>query len=106
MAIMAAEMRAGRSFVEALATLAERLMIVEARSLAALLRQSVELGSDVGEALRLFSDEMRSRRLLLAEEHANKLSVKMILPLALFILPVVLMVILLPVVIRLLNAFK
>ena len=41
-----------------------------------------------------------------AEEQANKLSVKMIFPLALFILPVVLMVILLPVAIRLLNAFR
>ena len=71
-----------------------------------LLRQSFELGSDVGEALRVFGDEMRERRLLRAEEQANKLSVKMIFPLALFILPVVLMVILLPVAIRLLNAFR
>jgi tight adherence protein C len=99
-------MRAGRSFVEALGTLAERLMIPEARSLVALLRQSIELGSDVGEALRVFGDEMRGRRLLRAEEQANKLSVKMILPLALFILPVVLMVTLLPVVLRLLSVFK
>jgi tight adherence protein C len=104
--VMAAEMRAGRSFIEALGTLAERLMIPEAKSLVALLRQSFELGSDVGEALRVFGDEMRDRRLLRAEEQANKLSVKMIMPLALFILPVVLMVILLPVVIRLFNAFK
>jgi tight adherence protein C len=106
LAVMAAEMRAGRSFIEALGTLAERLMIPEARSLVALLRQSIELGSDVGEALRIFGDEMRDRRLLRAEEQANKLSVKMIMPLALFILPVVLMVILLPVVIRLFSAFK
>jgi tight adherence protein C len=104
--VMAAEMRAGRSFIEALGTLAERLMIPEAKSLVGLLRQSFELGSDVGEALRVFGDEMRERRLLRAEEQANKLSVKMILPLALFILPVVLMVILLPVAIRLFNAFK
>jgi len=104
--VMAAEMRAGRSFIEALGTLAERLMIPEARSLVGLLRQSFELGSDVGEALRVFGDEMRERRLLRAEEQANKLSVKMIFPLALFILPVVLMVILLPVAIRLLNAFR
>jgi tight adherence protein C len=104
--VMAAEMRAGRSFIEALGTLAERLMIPEAKSLVGLLRQSLELGSDVGEALRVFGDEMRDRRLLRAEEQANKLSVKMIFPLALFILPVVLMVILLPVAIRLLNAFK
>jgi tight adherence protein C len=106
LAIMTAEMRAGRSFIEALGTLAERLMIPEARSLVALLRQSTELGSDVGEALRVFGDEMRDKRLLRAEEQANKLSVKMLLPLGLFIMPVVLMVILLPVVIRLLNAFR
>jgi tight adherence protein C len=104
--VMAAEMRAGRSFVEALGTLAERLMIPEAKSLVALLRQTFELGSDVGEALRVFGDEMRNRRLLRAEEQANKLSVRMIVPLALFILPVVLTVILLPVVIRLFNAFN
>jgi tight adherence protein C len=104
--LMTAEMRAGRSFVEALAALAERLMIPEARSLVALLRQSMELGSDVGDALRVFGDEMRQKRLLRAEEQANKLSVKMLMPLALFIMPVVLMVVLLPVAVRLYDAFK
>lgn len=106
LAVMTAEMRAGRSFIDALGALADRLMIPEARSLVALLRQATELGSDVGEALRVFGDEMRNKRLLRAEEHANKLSVKMLLPLGLFIMPVVFMVILLPVVIRLLSAFK
>lgn len=106
LALMSAEMRAGRSFIEASGALAERLMIPEARSLVALLRQSTELGSDVGESLRIFGDEMRDKRLLRAEEQANKLSVKMILPLALFIMPVVLMVVLLPVAIRLFNAFE
>jgi tight adherence protein C len=106
LAVMTAEMRAGRSFIDALGALAERLMIPEARALVALLRQSMELGSDVGEALRVFGDEMRDKRLLRAEEQANKLSVKMIFPLAMFIMPVVLMVVLLPVVIRLFNAFK
>jgi tight adherence protein C len=106
LAVMAAEMRAGRSFIDALGALAERLMIPEARSLVALLRQSLELGSDVGDALRVFGNEMREKRLLRAEEQANKLSVKMIMPMALFIMPVVLMVILLPVGIRLFDAFK
>jgi tight adherence protein C len=106
LAVMTAEMRAGRSFIEALGALADRVMIPEARSLVGLLRQATELGSDVGEALRVFGDDMRDKRLLRAEEHANKLSVKMLLPLGLFIMPVVFMVILLPVVIRLLNAFK
>jgi len=106
LALLSAEMRAGRSFIDAVGALAERLMIPEARSLVALLRQSTELGSNVGESLRVFGDEMRDKRLLRAEEQANKLSVKMILPLALFIMPVVLMVVLLPVGIRLFNAFE
>lgn len=106
LALLAAEMRAGRSFIDGLSALAERLMIPEARSLVALLRQSLELGSNVGDALRVFGDEMRDKRLLRAEEQANKLSVKMILPLAMFIMPVVLMVVLLPVGIRLFSAFR
>ena len=105
LAIMGAEMRAGRTFVEALGTLADRLMISEARSLVAILRQSAELGSDVGEGLRVFSDEMRGKRLLRAEEQANKLAVKMLVPLALFIFPVVLMVIVLPLAVRMSTAF-
>jgi tight adherence protein C len=65
------------------------------------LRQSLELGSDIGDTLRVFSDEMRDKRVLRAEENANKLPVKLSLPLGLFIFPVVLMVVMLPVVIRL-----
>ncbi len=106
LAVMGAEMRAGRTFVEALGTLAERLMIPEARSLVAVLRQSAELGSDVGDALRVFSDEMRNKRMLRAEEEANKLSVKMLLPLALFIFPVVLMVIVLPIALKIVEIFR
>jgi tight adherence protein C len=71
-----------------------------------MLRQSIELGSDIGDALRVFSDEMRERRLLRAEEAANKLTVKMVLPLGLFIFPVVLLVVMLPVMIKLLTVLK
>jgi tight adherence protein C len=101
--IMRAEIRAGRSIVEALDAFADRLHLDEAGSLVAMLRQSIELGSDVGDALRVFGDEMREKRLLRAEETANKLSVKMVIPLGLFIFPVVLLVTILPVVIKLLK---
>jgi tight adherence protein C len=99
--IMAAEIRAGRSTVDALDSLADRLGLDEAGSFVAMLRQSIELGSDIGDALRVFSDEMRDKRLLRAEEKANKLSVKMVIPLGLFIFPVVLLVTILPVMIKL-----
>ena len=104
LAVMGAEMRSGRTFVEAMGTLADRLMIPEARALLAILRQSAELGSDVGDALRVFSDEMREKRMLRAEEQANKLSVKMLIPMTLCIFPLVLMVIALPLVIRMLGS--
>ena len=104
--IMGAEMRAGRSTIDALASLADRLGLDEARSLAAMLRQSIELGTDVGDALRAFSDEMRDRRLLRAEERANQLPVKMVGPLGLFIFPVILGIAMVPVIIRLLTVLK
>ncbi|HEY6258956.1 MAG TPA: type II secretion system F family protein [Xanthobacteraceae bacterium] len=104
--LMGAEMRAGRSTVEALGALAYRLNLDEAASFVTVLRQSIELGSDTAEALRVFSDEMRDKRLLRAEETANKLSVKMVIPLGLFIFPVILLVIMLPVIIKLLAVLR
>jgi tight adherence protein C len=104
--LMGAEMRAGRSTVEALGALAHRLNLDEAGSFVTMLRQSIELGSDTADALRVFSDEMREKRLLRAEETANKLSVKMVIPLGLFIFPVVLLVIMLPVIIKLLTVLR
>jgi tight adherence protein C len=78
-------------------------MIYEAQSLTIVMRQSLELGSDVGNTLRVFAEEMRDRRVLRAEEKANKLPVKMSIPLALLIFPTVLIVIMFPVVLRVLK---
>ena len=51
-------------------------------------------------------DEMREKRLLRAEEAANKLTVKMVLPLGLFIFPVVLLMVMLPVMIKMVTVLK
>jgi tight adherence protein C len=104
--MLGAEVRAGRSTLEALNSLADRLGLDEAASFVATLRQSIELGGDVGDALRVFSDEMRDKRLLRAEEAANKLSVKLVIPLALFIFPVILMIVMLPVAVKLFTALS
>ena len=81
-------------------------MVDEARAFVGTLRQSIELGSDVGDALRVFGDEMRDKRLLRAEELANKLPVKMVIPLGVCIFPVILLVILLPVIVQLTTVFR
>jgi len=101
--ILGAETRAGRSMADSLDGFADRLNSDEARAFVIMLRQSLELGTDIGDALRVFSDEMRGKRLLRAEETANKLPVKMVLPLGLFIFPVILMVIMLPIMLRLMG---
>lgn len=92
--------------MDALDSLADRLMLDEAQSFVLVLRQSLELGSDVGDTLRVYSDDMREKRVLRAEESANKLPVKMSVPLGICIFPVVLLVVLFPVVVRLLTMFK
>ena len=104
--LMGAEMRAGRSSIEALNSLADRLGLDEASSFVAVLRHSVELGGDVAASLRVFSEDMRVKRMLLAEKKANELPVKMVLPLALGIFPVILMIVLLPVILKFVHVMK
>jgi tight adherence protein C len=102
--IMSLELRAGRSLREGLENLAERLGIPEARSFATLLQQSEELGSSLVESLRVYGDEMRAKRYARAEEKANGLPAKLVIPLGLFIFPVILGVTLFPVALRIYAA--
>ncbi len=102
--MMGAEMRAGRSTVEALNSFADRLWLDEAASFVAVLRHSVELGGDIASALRVFSEDMRVKRLLLGEKKANELPVKMVMPLALGIFPVILTIVLVPILMKLMQA--
>lgn len=94
------ELRAGRSLPDALDRFAEYLGIDEARSFATLIQQSQELGTSLVEALRVYSDEMRDKRLARAEEKAHALPAKMVLPLGFCIFPVMLVVTMLPVILR------
>lgn len=103
--LMCLELRAGRPLAEAVESLGKRVRIDEIRSLGSLLQQTEELGTNLSSALRVFSEEMRARRLLRAEERAHALPVKLVLPLALFVFPVMLIVALLPLFVRIHKAF-
>jgi len=94
------EIRAGRRVSEALEHFGDRLGLDEARSFATLLQQSEELGSSLTEALRVYSDDMRHKRLSRAEEKAYSLPAKLSVPLTLCVFPVVIIVILLPVYVK------
>ncbi len=94
------EIRAGRTLTEALEHLGDRLGLDEARSFATLIQQSTELGSSITEALRVYSDDMRHKRLSRAEEKAYALPAKLSIPMMVCIFPVLFVVILLPVIVR------
>ncbi len=95
------EIRAGRTMSDALEHFADRLGLEEARSFATLIQQSAELGSSITEALRVYSDDMRHKRLSKAEEKAYSLPSKLALPMMICIFHVLFVVILLPVFVRL-----
>jgi tight adherence protein C len=95
------EIRAGRTMSDALEHLGDRLGLEEARSFATLIQQSTELGSSITDALRVYSDDMRHKRLSRAEEKAYSLPAKLSVPMMVCIFPVLFVVILLPVFVRL-----
>jgi tight adherence protein C len=95
------EIRAGRTMSEALEHLGDRLGLDEARSFATLIQQSDELGSSISDALRVYSDDMRHKRLSRAEEKAYSLPAKLAVPMMVCIFPVLFVVILLPIIVRL-----
>ena len=68
--------------------------------LATLLQQSAELGTSLSQSLRIYSDEMHNTRMARAEEKAYALPAKLVVPLTLFVFPVLLVTLMLPVVIK------
>ncbi len=95
------EIRAGKSLKDALERFADRLALEEARAFATLINQSLDLGSSITDAMRVYSDEMRHKRLSLAEEKAYALPAKLAVPMMVCIFPVIFVVILLPVFVQL-----
>jgi len=95
------EIRAGRTLKDALERFADRLALEEARSFATLINQSIDIGSSITDALRVYSDDMRHKRLSRAEEKAYALPAKLALPMMVCIFPIIFVVILLPVFVRL-----
>ena len=95
------EIRAGRTLKDGLERFADRLALEEARSFTTLINQSIDLGSSITDALRVYSDDMRHKRLSLAEEKAYALPAKLTIPMMVCIFPTLFVVILLPVFVRL-----
>lgn len=103
LAIITIELRAGRQLADALKSLSDRLGLDEVRSFATLLQQSKELGTSLSDTLRVFSDEMRHKRMSKAEEKAHALPAKMTVPVTIFILPVIMLIATIPAIVNMMG---
>jgi tight adherence protein C len=92
-ALVSFELRSGRTREDALRGLGDRNGVEDLKALAGLIIQSDRLGASMAQTLRAHADLLRTKRRQRAEEAARKLPIKMLFPLALFILPALFVVI-------------
>jgi len=97
------QLQMGRARNDVLHDLGNRTGVDDLKQLAAILIQADKFGSSVGQALRVQSDSMRTRRSQMAEEKAAKTAVKLIFPLVLFIFPAIFIVLVGPAAITMVN---
>jgi tight adherence protein C len=97
------EIRAGGTREKALRNLALRTGVEEIATFATMLTQADKFGTSIGDSLRVFSDDLRHKRQIRAEENAAKVPTKMLFPLVVCIFPAIIMVILGPAVITIVR---
>ncbi len=100
------EMHLGVSRIEAMKHMAERTGVDDLKSLAAILIQTDRFGTSIADTLRIFAQSIREERSYAAEEAAEKMSVKLLIPMILFIFPATLLVMVGPAVISLTNILE
>jgi tight adherence protein C len=100
-----AEMRLGKTRIEALHELARRTGLDDIKSLVTMLVQTERFGTSIAQSLRVYSDDLRLKRRQRAEEAAAKISVKMVPVLVFFIFPALMVVILGPAAITIMRQF-
>jgi tight adherence protein C len=103
--VIAMEQHLGCSRSEAWRHLADRTGVDSVRSLVSILVQAEQFGTSISKTLRIQSDTLRLRRVQEVEERAAKTSVKLIIPLALYMFPVLFLVTLGPALILMFESF-
>jgi tight adherence protein C len=84
---MLSEVRLGRSRADALKSMANRVRLEQLSTTVTAIVQAERLGSNLSYVLEELAEEVRNKRMTRAEEIANLMPTKMIIPMALFMLP-------------------
>lgn len=99
------EMQLGVGRTDAMRAMAERSSLEDLKSFCLAMVQADSLGIPIGRVLRIQSKEMRTKRRQRAEEKAQQVPVRIMIPLVLFILPCLFIVILGPAGIQIAESF-
>jgi tight adherence protein C len=94
--IVAHEIKAGKDKSVVLKDMAERCGVPDVASFVTVLIQSQQFGTSIADALRIYASEMRDKRVMRAEEAANKLPTKMTLATMMLTVPPLLIILIGP----------
>jgi tight adherence protein C len=94
--MVAQEVKAGKERTMVLKDMAERVGVPDVASFVTTLIQSATFGTSIADALRVYSADMRDKRIMRAEEKANMLPTKLTLGTMLFTVPPLLVILIGP----------
>jgi tight adherence protein C len=94
--MVAQEVKAGKERIAVLKDMAERVGVPDVASFVTTIIQSATFGTSVADALRVYSADMRDKRIMRAEEKANMLPTKLTLGTMLFTVPPLLVILIGP----------
>jgi tight adherence protein C len=103
--IVSQEVRAGKERVAVLRDMSERVGLNDITSFVTTMIQSATFGTSIAEALRVYSAEMRDKRVMRAEEKANTLPTKLTLGTMLFTVPPLMVILIGPSIHGVMKAF-
>ncbi len=95
-AMVSHEMKAGKDKQSVLRDMSERCGVTDVSSFVTVLIQSQQFGTSIADALRVYAAEMRDKRVMRAEEKANKLPTKMTLATMMLTVPPLLIILIGP----------
>jgi tight adherence protein C len=104
--IVSHQIKAGKDKATVLADMGERCGVADVSSFVTVLVQSATFGTSIAEALRVYAGEMRDKRVMRAEEKANKLPTKMTLATMILTVPPLLIILVAPSAIGILELGK
>lgn len=91
---------------EALSHMVEATTLDELKTFASALVQAEQLGIPINNVMRAQADQLRIQRSQAAKEKGNKASIKMLIPMLLFIFPVIFIILMGPAVLNIIDTFK